>query len=662
MAENRRIQWVDVAKGICMLSVIAGHLGVQKLDRIVFSYHLTVFFLLSGYTMKENLCPQALQKRFKALMVPYFVTCGAVIVMDLLNMMFLTGVWDFYSASSLVGADLTRSFFASGSISSLGQIEIGGRIGAIWFLPALFFAGWTAQLLLKYIPNTAHRYAIAITFALLASISARFVWLPFSVQPAMLAVPLVLLGYDLKQNGLLERLSLKQILLCFLIFLAGILINKTTVYYVSADLPDYGISAVCAIASSLCIIYLAQKLENIHSLAWIGRNSIYYLCIHLFELETLETWRLLFMDKVGLPDNLFIRFTLWFLFITVGTIVIKLIATYLRQRSGGMQLSLNRDPALDMAKGILILLMLLGHSQMDMRFRNIIYSFHMAAFLFYSGYCFRSVSSASLAQRLMKEVKHLLLPYGLFAIGYMLLEKNSLLAEIRNILFGMSFTQKVFTDVASIGPVYFLLLLFLTKCIYLLLNQYVRSQMWKSALVIILSLIGVYLGRMGYWLPWSADCALYALVFYHIGHLTRKYAILDYLAERGWWYFVLSTIWVYMVFCGGMEIAIRNYGTYTTVVLGAVSASMMLYLACRYISCNWVPWLRCMLCATGKHTLWILIVHTLSAGLIAEVTSLVFTPDGVVFVTVTTILQVIIGVLVGSLIQKIQRSVAAKCC
>lgn len=56
MAENRRIQWVDVAKGICMLSVIAGHLGVQKLDRIVFSYHLTVFFLLSGYTMKENLC------------------------------------------------------------------------------------------------------------------------------------------------------------------------------------------------------------------------------------------------------------------------------------------------------------------------------------------------------------------------------------------------------------------------------------------------------------------------------------------------------------------------------------------------------------------------------------------------------------------------------
>ena len=45
--EKNRLNWIDIAKGICMIAVFLGHLGVEKLG-FVYSFHLTVFFILSG--------------------------------------------------------------------------------------------------------------------------------------------------------------------------------------------------------------------------------------------------------------------------------------------------------------------------------------------------------------------------------------------------------------------------------------------------------------------------------------------------------------------------------------------------------------------------------------------------------------------------------------
>ena len=52
MDAKGRIEWIDFAKGIAMLCVILGHLGSDLANRVVFGFHLTVFFLLGGYTLK----------------------------------------------------------------------------------------------------------------------------------------------------------------------------------------------------------------------------------------------------------------------------------------------------------------------------------------------------------------------------------------------------------------------------------------------------------------------------------------------------------------------------------------------------------------------------------------------------------------------------------
>ena len=49
-----RIAWVDVAKGIAILLVIIGHtVNFGSATRnFIFSFHMPLFFILSGYTFK----------------------------------------------------------------------------------------------------------------------------------------------------------------------------------------------------------------------------------------------------------------------------------------------------------------------------------------------------------------------------------------------------------------------------------------------------------------------------------------------------------------------------------------------------------------------------------------------------------------------------------
>lgn len=51
MRKGKRIEWIDVAKAICILLMIAGHtypVG-SKVRNIIFSFHMPLFFILSGY-------------------------------------------------------------------------------------------------------------------------------------------------------------------------------------------------------------------------------------------------------------------------------------------------------------------------------------------------------------------------------------------------------------------------------------------------------------------------------------------------------------------------------------------------------------------------------------------------------------------------------------
>ena len=50
---NRRIEWIDIAKGIGILLVILGHTIALKYSKVLYTFHMPLFFLLSGLVAKE---------------------------------------------------------------------------------------------------------------------------------------------------------------------------------------------------------------------------------------------------------------------------------------------------------------------------------------------------------------------------------------------------------------------------------------------------------------------------------------------------------------------------------------------------------------------------------------------------------------------------------
>ena len=323
---KKRIAWIDIAKGICIISVIAGHEGDELANKIVFAYHLTVFFLLSGYTMKAEYNRDTLNKRFASLMVPYFITCFCIMCMNVINSVILDRNGSVAVVTEMMGTDLLKTFWASGAATSFQGFDIGGRIGAIWFLPAMFFATWIVQAVLRYVPEKRLQYAAVGLIAVAGSISNRFVLLPFAIQPAMFAAPFVLLGYRIREKNLLDQMEWKHFVVCLALCLIGIVIGISEMSFVTSSAPDILLSSLFSIASSFVIIYIAKKIEWCKPLEFIGRNSLIILCVHLLDMTVIGNYTWLVYEWLGLPYTFWARFLqdlFWIAVVTAAVLFVK---------------------------------------------------------------------------------------------------------------------------------------------------------------------------------------------------------------------------------------------------------------------------------------------------------------------------------------------------
>lgn len=250
-----------------------------------------------------------------------------------------------------------------------------------------------------------------------------------------------------------------------------------------------------------------------------------------------------------------------------------------------------------------------------------------------------------------------MIPYFLWGAGYILLNHYGIFTEVKTVLGAISFTKMLFTELTSVGPIYFIPMLFVIRLMYICVCVYVPKDKKNVIHIIILclSLMGVWLGKQGYWLPWSIDCALYALAFYHIGYCFKEYRILEYICGRYYFYFLLAAIWVYMIFSGGMELATRTYGTYGITLLGAVSATVILYMLCGYLHRNLNCRLHMAVTLLGKNTLYILMFHTLFGGMVGAWICEIVTPGYIYHFAALVVIQLAGGTLVGVAVENLKR-------
>jgi fucose 4-O-acetylase-like acetyltransferase len=192
---------------------------------------------------------------------------------------------------------------------------------------------------------------------------------------------------------------------------------------------------------------------------------------------------------------------------------------------------------IDTLKGIGIILVVFAHHSLPETLNTYIYSFHMPLFFFVSGFLFDIGKYAgSTASFVRRRFGSLIVPYLFFALltclFYFLLD-SFLQPKVTNIeFFEADVLHMIYSILFAPGtlvsynpPLWFLPCLFVTE---LLFYEFAKKSLGdQKHLVLLLIAAGVagylYSLFVSFRLPWNADVALSAVVFYGAGNLFRKF-------------------------------------------------------------------------------------------------------------------------------------------
>jgi len=182
---QNRIDWVDQVKGFAILLVVYGH-NFPVTEQFVYTFHMPLFFMVSGFFFPKYLNFNLLQKRFKTLMVPYFFWA-----------FFLFAFWILIGQKMgrSGGEELSASKNFLGIFYSQGGKEFMDWGIPMWFLPCMFLAYLFYFLLNKYLTQKFVILSVLV-LTFLGFIYGRIsdFDLPWSINVACVALFFLMIG------------------------------------------------------------------------------------------------------------------------------------------------------------------------------------------------------------------------------------------------------------------------------------------------------------------------------------------------------------------------------------------------------------------------------------------------------------------------------------
>ena len=285
-----------------------------------------------------------------------------------------------------------------------------------------------------------------------------------------------------------------------------------------------------------------------------------------------------------------------------------------------------RYPYIDIAKGISIALLVLGHtlgySEHSTLVYKLIYSFVVPLFFVVSGYV--SSMKGNAKQFLQGRFTRIVLPYFiwgfLFLIPYQFVggatadslnmtAENSILALIKNVIYGIGKDGALRHN----STLWFLPALFTIEVIYWFII-YCTNKVRKTVLDIISFIILITVGYIAseylrIALPWGINTMLVAGPYFYAGYLLRKYDLITKLMDSKYRVAIgggLFAIWFTAAYSNNL-LAFMSY-SYGNMILGYLSGiSMPILLLCLSRSIETSKVLELI----GRNTMSVMLFHKL---------------------------------------------------
>jgi len=296
-ALQKRVRYVDIAKGIGIVLVVMGHNDFSLISpfahKLIYSFHMPMFFFMSGMFFKPDMpFLNFLKNRFHRVLKPFLA---------ILLLIFFASLSFSKISLMMAGRRLIKAMYGSGYYIDWVQL---------WFLPHLFAVSLFAHFFFKVVKGMRPQWLRWVLLAALYTagiLSMKLFWpfefnvfgkmltlhgLPYGLDMVPVSGFFFILGYELNQHrkegwfakGLVFLAS--GVLLLFMVWYFPARIDLNT-----RQFDSLVINTAEALTGILLMLALSRQLERIGWLSsifsYVGQASLIVL---LFQVPIQDFW------------------------------------------------------------------------------------------------------------------------------------------------------------------------------------------------------------------------------------------------------------------------------------------------------------------------------------------------------------------------------------
>lgn len=283
--QTKRIEFIDLAKGICIILVVISHIGIYY-DTVfpgstfLKSFRMPLYFFLSGFFFKTyNGFFDFLRRKTNKLLIPFvfFYLFTSVILSLFLNYKFS------------IRLEYAENFMIWNALAEFYNREAFPNI-PIWFLLCLFEVNILFYLC-HIFSDRFGKYkiytiiSISLLFGITGLILAKYgINLPMFIDTSFTSLPFFMMGYVINRHSILlqpnkyDKYSLIIIIVCFITayLISGYVDFRTNQFRSISFLTVYP----CGFLGVISIMFIAKRINYIPIVSYWGRYSIMILVSH----------------------------------------------------------------------------------------------------------------------------------------------------------------------------------------------------------------------------------------------------------------------------------------------------------------------------------------------------------------------------------------------
>ncbi|EMR5617646.1 acyltransferase family protein [Salmonella enterica] len=283
---TNRDRSLDIAKGIMMMSVVAGHIANFPFGEVFYYYHVAGFFLLSGYFFNYDKYADSFSKFLKSrskLIYQYLIYSAIIIAAH--NLLIEYG----FQPTNYV--DYSLYDYVTAFIRSI-TIPSEALAGAMWFIPVLILM----QFVFYWLNRVTKENKLLIESSVLilffigwwivkSNAIAENPYINSHIPNAQYFVylPFFYIGYAFKKFGFKLLGNINTMLPALIAVVFSYIILRPTMYlYGSIDPYCFIFLSLISISFVIGISYHIKSNILVRIFTTIGENTVHILAMHFF--------------------------------------------------------------------------------------------------------------------------------------------------------------------------------------------------------------------------------------------------------------------------------------------------------------------------------------------------------------------------------------------